>query len=184
LVFPANQANGAGRLSPLQELGRQAPNLTMTEPAGSPSPQRGTETAPLHGATPTDALRRQASPCRSLRESAAPAKGRSTDRSQASGKARGKSASESAQRHRALRSVAGQSASSKIPLTCSSPPGRLASLAPCDRHRQAETPQAARWSKPAQTGLRNRARCGLARRRRYPRILAVDRALLLGKNES
>lgn len=37
---------------------------------------------------------------------------------------------------------------------------------PCasDRHRQAETAKAARWSEPAQTGSRNRARCGLARR--------------------
>ena len=40
---------------------------------------------------------------------------------------------------------------------------------PCvsDRHRQAEKPKVARWSEPAQTGWRNRARYGLARRRQH-----------------
>ncbi len=84
LAFPHNQKNGGVSL---------------------PQPRRGSRTAPLHGVTPTDALRRQASPRRSLRVSAAPAQGRSADRPRASGKERGKSASGSVQRSRALRSA-------------------------------------------------------------------------------
>jgi hypothetical protein len=42
--------------------------------------------------------------------------------------------------------------------------GRPARICASDGHRQAETPKMARWSEPAQTGSRNTARCGLARR--------------------
>ena len=87
---------------------RQAPPRTNNGTVRFLKPQRGTTTAPLHGATPTVGLRRQASPCRSLRESAAPAKGRSADRSRASGKERGKSASGSAQRLGALKERSGK----------------------------------------------------------------------------
>lgn len=57
MVFPPNQENGAVRL----------PHLQITEPAGSLTRKAAQTTVPLHGATPTDALRRQASLCRSLR---------------------------------------------------------------------------------------------------------------------
>jgi hypothetical protein len=60
------------------------------------------------------------------------------------------------------RSAAGKSATLETPAHLQ----RACKARPCasDHNRQAETPMEARWRKPARAGLRNRARCGLARR--------------------
>jgi hypothetical protein len=77
---------------------------------------------------------------------------------------RGESVSGSARKRRALRSA--ERGAERVLKSSRSFAAALHPLRASDRHRLAGTPQAARWSKPAQAGLRNRARCGLARRRR------------------
>lgn len=79
------------------------------------------------------------------------------------GKERGESASGSARKRRALRSA--QRGTERVLRAFRSFSGRPYSTYASDRHRKAETPPAARCSLPAQTGWRNRARCGVARRR-------------------
>ncbi len=133
-----------------------------TKPIRLPQPQRGTGNGTL--------ARRDAGGRRVGKQSADKAVAPSAQRRQSKrtrvrrshGKERGKSASGSAQRRRAFRSA--QRGTERVPKISRSFSGRPS---PCasDRHRQAETPQAARWSEPAQTGLRNKARSGLARRR-------------------
>jgi hypothetical protein len=127
-----------------------------------PQPQRGTGTAPLHGVTPTDGVATSRAHDKAVARSAGPQSKRARDR-RPIGKERGESARGAARQRRALRSA--KRGTERVPRSSRSFHGRPS---PCasDRHRQAGTLRAARWSKPAQTGLRNRARCGLARRRR------------------
>jgi len=129
----------------------------------APRPRRGTKTAPLHGATPTGDV----SASRAHDKAVAPkAQRRLSKRARvrrSPGKERGKSASGSAQRRRTLPRVREAVCDHRSPLILQR--SVRTALAPCVSSPKAETPKAARWSKPAQTGLRNSARCGLTRRR-------------------
>ena len=110
---------------------------------------------------PSSAKRRRVA----IRLTAPPAKGRSAGRLRASGKERSKSASRSAQRLRTLKERSRKECDRKSSRSLAV--GRRGRPCASDRHRQAETAKTARWSEPAQTGLRNSARCGFARRRHF-----------------
>ena len=144
--------------------------------SGSLSRDAAQATAPLHGATPTGgvtASRAKTRPLRHRRSAASRsecAAGARTARREARAPAgQPKDSAPS-------RSAAGKSAT--IDNSRSIAAGRQDRPCVSDRHRQAEKPKVARWSKPAQTGLRNRARCGLARRRgAAPHLLSTAAAL-------
>ena len=117
-----------------------------TEPSGSPQPQRGTNIGTLARLEASRMVRARglcASAHPAMREARAPA-----------GQHQGAAPS---------RSAAGKSATVKD--SHSSSAARQDRTCASDRYRQAETLKAARWSEPAQTGLRNRTRCGSSRRR-------------------
>lgn len=146
MVFPPNQKEGAVRL----------PHSQITQPAGVPAATRHQQRRPCTARRRRTACGGKQVPAGRCAKAQPRQRGRSADRSRASGKERGKSASGSAQKHRALRSEAGQSATLDPPAHLPGPPGHPS---PCasDRHRQAETPQAARWSTP------RRQACGIER---------------------
>jgi len=144
-------------------------NIKGTEAISLPQPHRGTGNGTL--------ARRDADGRRDGKQSedkdvAPTAQRRQSKRRRgrrSHGKKRGKSASGSAQRLRTLKERSGKECDLRKSRSFSA--GRPARPCASDRHLRAETPTAARCSEPAETGWRNRARCGLARRRQ-PTYLA------------
>jgi len=156
------------------------PLVQGTEPAGSTSRVAAQERHPCTVRRRRVAWRQAERTTRLLRHRRSAA-GRSERASGAPrGKERGKSASGSAQRSRTL---SARSRGSVRPTSSRSiSAGRRTALAPCDRHRQAETAKAARWSRPAQTGWWNRARCGLVRR--HPFSISFKEAMANSRTET
>ena len=145
---PAGEARHSGAAILLWEREGKAlgvPGSPETEPSGSPNREAEQHRHPCTARSQPDGVRAQlcVSAHQAMREARVPA-----------GQHKGAAPS---------RSEAGKSATVKNSRSLAA--GRQARSCASDRHRQAETPKAARCSKPAQRDLRNRARCGLARRR-------------------